>query len=398
MALNYKNLFSTRASAQFETHPGLQAITKYEFSVTNADPECLPADGLTDALRTAMLTQARDLAKYPPLQGHAGMRELIVQNLREKRGLDTSIESIFLSSGAAGAAQIIFDAFIDPGDIVLVEEFTYPGTLAMLLQRGANVLHIPTDDQGMDIEALDRKISELLSQGKRPKLIYTISVYQNPMGITWSLERRKALLDVSHRHSIPILENESYADFSIDDDPLPHSIKGLDDQNSVMYISAYTKLIGCGLRLGYGVVPDQVRDALEKLRFGGYPSHLSSITLHEYLREHAERHIHRVRSRLKDKRDALLAALDEHFPPTCTWSRPRGGMMVWIQLPEGVDTWSALDTAIESDVKYNPGPLFRAARDRPNFMRLAYSHNTPEEIGEGVGILASVFEREGVFG
>ena len=396
--MNYENLFSSRMPAPVKTHPGLQADTKYVFSVTYANPQTLPADGLSDALRAAMRTQAPDLAKYPPSQGHIGMRELIAQNLEEKRGLHTDIDSIFLSSGAGGAIQVILDAFIDPGNIVLVEEFCYLGTLAMLLSRRANIIHIPTDDDGMIIDALESTVKDLAAQGKRPKMIYTISVYQNPMGMTMSLERRKHLLEISHRYGIPIIENESYADFVIDGEPLPQSIKGMDDQDSVMYISAYTKLLGCGLRLGYGVVPEQVRETLGKLRFGGSPSHLASMTVHEYLREHKDEYLEQVSSSLKMKRDALLAALGENFPPSCTWSKPNGGMMVWVQLPEGADTWAALDRAVEADVKYNPGPVFRADRDRPNYMRLTYSHNSPEEIREGIGILASVFEREGLFG
>ncbi len=398
MAVNYENLFSTRHSTSVKLHPGLQAVTKYEFSVTNADPESLPAGGFTDALRAAMRTQTRDLAKYPPPQGHFGLRELTARNLEENRGLETGIDSIFLSSGAGGAAQIIFDAFIDPGDIVLVEEFTYPGTLAMLLLRRANVIHVPTDDQGMKTDALENAIQQLASHGKRPTMIYTISVYHNPMGMTLSLERRKRLLEISHRYGVPILENESYADFVIDGDPLPPTVISMDDHDSVMYVSSYTKLLACGLRLGFGVIPEQVRKHLEPLRFGGSPSHLASMVVHEYLRDHRDEHVERVRVRLKSKRDALLAALDNYFPPTCTWSKPTGGMMVWVQLPEGANTWDALDKAIEAGVKYNPGPLFRAERDCPNYMRLAYSHNSPEEIWEGVGILASVFEREGVFG
>ena len=156
-----------------------------------------------DALRVAMRTQADDLAKYPPSQGHVGMRELIAQRLEENRGLKTGIDSIFLSSGAGGAIQVILDAFIDPGDIVLVEEFCYLGTLAMLLSRRANVIHVPTDEQGMDTDAVRSILSDLAWQGKRPKMIYTISVYQNPMGMTMSLERRKALLELSHSYGVP---------------------------------------------------------------------------------------------------------------------------------------------------------------------------------------------------
>ncbi len=396
--MNYDNLFSKSLPAPVETHPSSRIDTKYVFSVTYADPDSLPAEGLSDALRVAMRTQSRDLAKYPPPQGHIAMRELIAQNLKEKRGLETSIDSIFLSSGAGGAIEVILDAFIDPGDIVLVEEFTYLGTLSMLLARRAQVIHVPTDDQGMNTDALEGTLKELAAQGKHPKMIYTISVFQNPLGVTMSLERRKHLLELSHRYGVPILENESYADFQIDGDPPPQSIKGMDDQDSVMYVSAYTKLLGCGLRLGYGVVPEQIKETLAKLRFGGAPSHLASMTVHEYLREHKDEYIEKVGSNLRAKRDALLAALGEYFPPDCTWTKPSGGMMVWVQMPEGADTWAALEKAVEADVKYNPGPVFRANRDGNNFLRLTYSHNTPDEIREGVGILAGVFEREGLFG
>jgi 2-aminoadipate transaminase len=117
----------------------------------------------------------------------------------------------------------------------------------------------------------------------------------------------------------------------------------------------------------------------------------------EYLREHGNEHIPKVMASLKAKRDAMLAALSEHFPPTCAFNRPKGGMMVWIRLPGRADTWAALDKAVEAGVKYNPGPVFRASRDCKNYFRLTYSYNTHEEIQEGVGILADVFQREGLF-
>ena len=395
--MNYDKLFSKNLPAPVDLPKGLLAQTRYVFSITFSDPDTLPVEGLSDAMRRAMEREGRDLAMYPLPQGHQGMRELIAQNLKDKRGLETSIDSIFLSSGAGGAIQCILDALIDPGDVVLAEEFTYLGSLRMLLERRAHVVHIPTDHQGMDTDALEVKVKELKSQGIQPKLIYTIPIYQNPMGMTLSLERREHLLEVSHRYGIPILENESYADFRIDGPPLPPSMMGMDDQDSVMYVSAYTKLLGCGLRLGYGVVPDAVRDALAPLRFGGAPSHLAAMTLYEYVRIHGDEHIDRVADSLKAKRDAMLAALGEHFPPTCTWSKPDGGMMVWVRLPEGADTWAALDKAVEADVKYTPGPTFRANRDRNNYLRLTYSYNTPEEIREGIAVLAGVFEREGLF-
>ena len=395
--MNYDKLFSSNLPPPVDMPAGLRAPTKYVFSVTYADPHSFAGQGLSDALRDAMDREGVDLAPYPPPQGHVGMRELIAQGLKEGRGLDADPDSIFLSGGAGGAIQTILDAFINPGDVVLVEEFSYLGTLRMLLQRRAQVVHVPTDDQGMDTDALESIIKDLVSKGQQPKLIYTISVYQNPMGMTLSLERRRRMVEISQRYGIPIFENESYADFRIDGPPPPPAMMGMDDQESVMYVSSYTKLIGCGLRLGFGVVPEPVKETLAQLNFGSSPSHLAAMTVNEYLRNHRDDHIEAVGASLRAKRDAMLSALGEYFPPTCSWSHPEGGMMIWVRLPEGANTWDTLDKAVEADVKYNPGPVFRADRTGNDYLRLTYSHNSPEEIGEGIGILAEVFEREGLF-
>ncbi len=164
-----------------------------------------------------------------------------------------------------------------------------------------------------------------------------------------------------------------------------------------MYVSAFTKLLGCGLRLGFAAVPDAVMKALARLRFGGAPSHLASLAVHDYMRREGDQHIQAVADSLRAKRDAMLTALAEQFPPNCTFTRPYGGMMVWVRLPERADTWKALDRAVEVSVKYNPGPVFRAHRDCRNYLRLTYSHNTPGEISEGIALLAGVFRRHGLF-
>ena len=395
--MDYENLFSKNLPAPVETHPDLQADTKYVFSVTYADPENLPYEAMCDALHKALARDGRSLARYPVPQGHEGMRTHITESLSRDRGLDVDVDSVFLSAGAGGALRAIVEAFIDPDDVVLVEEFTYLGTLTMLLERRAQVIHIPGDDQGMDTDTLEETVKGLVATGRRPKLILTISVFQNPMGVTLSAQRRKHMLEVSHRYGIPILENESYADFRIDGPPLPQSLAGMDDEDSVLYVSAYTKLLGCGLRLGFGVVPDQVMETLKRLKFGGSTSHLSAMAAYGFLKDHKDEHVRNVAASLGAKRDAMLAALGEHFPPGCTWSRPHGGMMVWVRLPESADTWDALDRAVEAGVKYNPGPVFRAARDRRNYLRLTYSHNSVQEIHEGVGILADVLDRQGLF-
>ncbi|MCH8817697.1 MAG: PLP-dependent aminotransferase family protein [Chloroflexi bacterium] len=395
--MDYEGLFSSNMPLPVEMPAGLQAETKYVFSVTYADRHVFPTEGLIEALSTAIRREGSSLSQYPPPQGHLGLREMIAGNLGAQRGARVDPESIFLSSGAGGAIGAVLDVFVDPGDIVLAEEFTYLGTLRMLLERGADVRHVPTDADGMDTDALEHIIKELAAGGHRPKMIYTISVYQNPVGVTLSLERRRRMVEISQKYGVPIFENESYADFRIDGDPLPPAMLGMDDQDSVMYVSAYTKLLGCGLRLGYGVAPDPVLESLRKVRFGGSPSHLSSLAAYEFLKNNREEYITDVASSLRAKRDAMLGALKDYFPSNCTWSRPGGGMMLWIRLPPNADTLAALPKAVEADVKYNPGTVFRAERDCPDYLRLTYSHNSPDEIRDGIEVLAGVFQREGLF-
>jgi len=395
--MDYEGLFSSNMPLPVEMPARLQANTKYVFSVTYADRDVFPTEGLIDALSTVIRREGKSLSEYPPPQGHVGMREMIAGNLGALRGANVDPESIFLTSGAGGAIGAVLDVFIDPGDIVLLEEFSYLGTLRMLLERGADVRHVPTDDDGMDTDALERIIKELAAGGVRPKMIYTISVYQNPMGVTLSLERRRRMVEISQKYGVPIFENESYADFRIDGDPLPPAMLGMDDQDSVMYVSAYTKLMGCGLRLGFGVAPDPVMASLRRVRFGGSPSHLAALGVYEFLKNNREEYVTDVASSLRAKRDAMLNALKDHFPASCSWSRPDGGMMLWVRLPDGADTLAALPMAVEADVKYNPGTVFRADRDCANYLRLTYSHNSTDEIRDGIAILAGVFQREGLF-
>ena len=188
-------------------------------------------------------------------------------------------------------------------------------------------------------------------------------------------------------YGLAILENESYADFYIDGDPLPPAMMGMDDQDSIMYVSSYTKLMGCGLRLGYAAVPESIWDMLEARR----PSHLAAMMVYEYLHNHKDEHIEKVRQSMKVRRDDLLEALTNNFPASCSWTEPTGGMMLWVKLPDGADTWAALDKAVDANIKYNPGGVFRADREFNNHLRLTYSHNTPEEIHKGIGKLAEVF-------
>jgi 2-aminoadipate transaminase len=365
--------------------------------VTFTDPNAMDILELAEATSRVIARDGESLATYPPPLGHEGLREFISKELSYKRGIEVSSENIFLSSGAGGAVQTIIDAFVDSGDVVLMDEYCYHGSLNMFLRKGARPIHVQMDDKGMIPEELEASIKSSMASGNTPKMIYTIPVYHNPTGVTTTLDRRESIVEISNRYSIPIVENESYADFRIDGPDLPPSMRAIDKNESVMYISAFTKLLGCGLRLGFGVFPDSARETLQKIAFGPSPSHIASMAVHEYLKDNKVSYVEGVSRSLKAKRDSMIRSLGEYFPPSCTWTEPAGGMMIWVELPEHADTWQVLDKAVEQGVKYNPGSIFRADRKGGNKLRLAYSHNSPEEIERGIGILANVFEKEGLF-
>ena len=400
--VDYASLFSRNLPRAVASPPGSDAQVKYIFSITNAVPEAINFNAYLAAIRAGLEGGGpNSLAAYPPTGGHLGLRELVSERLAANRGFRASPDDVFISDGAGGAISIILDSFINPGDAILVEEFTYMGSLRMMLERGAEPIHIACDEDGMLPDALEDALNSLANAGRRPKFVWMIPVYQNPLGFTPSEPRRRALLDITQSYNVPILENESYADFRIDGDLLPTALSGLSDQGDVMYVSSFTKLLGCGLRVGFGVLPPGVREALPQVNAENLPrrgvSHLATMMVYEYLRQHEAEHIETVRRALQVRRDAMLDALERDFPSFCEWTHPQGGMLVFVRLPEGADTWATLQKATAHDVKYNPGGVFRADRGRNNHLRLTYSHNSPDEIREGVARLAELFREEGYF-
>ena len=397
MSFSFNEIGARSAPKQIEMPTGLSEDVKHVFSVTYTDPDAMSVEDLAKAAEEVIRDEGKSLSTYPPQLGHEGLRDFVAADLEINRGIHVGSDNIFLSSGAGGACQTIVDAFVDPDDVVIMDEFCYHGSLNMFMKKGAKPVHVDMDSDGMKIDHLRNVINEQITNGRKPKLIYTIPIYHNPTGSTLSMERRKEMIEVGSEFGIPIVENESYADFRIDGPKLPPAMMGLSEGDGVIYISAFTKLLGCGLRLGYGVFPESARDALMNVGFGARPSHLTAMVVDRYLRNNKVSYVEGVANSLKIKRDAMIRSLGEHFPPSCKWTEPNGGMMLWVELPEGADTWNLLEKAVARGVKYNPGPVFRSDRSGGNYLRLTYSHNNAQEIDEGIAILADVFDKEGVF-
>ena len=368
---------------------------RYDFAVAYPDPDSLPLEGLWQAAREALRREGRDLALYPQSRGNLALRELIADKLARDRGMKVSTEEITLANGSMQAITLLFEVFLEPGDIVLTERFFYLGTLRALRRFKADIIGIPTDEDGMLMDELEKALKRLASEGKRPKFIYTIPAYQNPDGSVLSLERRKRMLELSREHGIPVIEDDCYVDLRYEGE-MPPAMHSMDADGRVMYLSSFSKIVAPGVRLGWVVAPEEVTGRILAIKLDGGPNEFASLVVRDYLRKEMYPHIAEINGIQRVKRDAMLSALGENFPLTCRWSKPKGGLYIWLELPLGADTVKLQEAALKEGVGYISGVTFSPADEGKNFLRLCFGYNTPEEIREGVKILARVAQREGM--
>ena len=393
-AFDYEGLFSKTTPSQpgnRQAHPRI----KYEFGVAYPDPDSLPLDGLVESLKVALQEEGRDLAYYPHPQGYPPLREFVSQKIAGDRDIRVSADDIIMADGSSQANHMAAEALLDPSDVVLTEIFTYPGTLGILRRFGAEPRGVACDDDGMVPEAVESAIEQCIAEGRRPKLIYTIPTFQNPLGWVMTLERRRALVELSQRYDVPILEDDCYVDLRYEGEPVA-SIRSLDDTGRVIYVASFSKIIGPGMRLGYLTASPQFLDRVAAMKSGGGVNQFAAWAIHRYAVDQLQGHIADSNVVLRAKRDAMLAALGENFGSAATWSRPKGGLFIWLCLPEGADTAAAREQAAEAGIAYLPGSMLSPdGTSGDNCARLCFGYNTPEEIHNGIAALADVFEKGG---
>ncbi len=395
---SFETLFSEHAP---EERPRAGAVKrgKYDFAVAYPDPKSIPLEGLVEGLQRALAEEGEDLAIYAHHQGYLPLREFVSEKIARDRNIHVSADDIVLGDGSGQPIHMFLEVLIDPGDVALTEDFVYSGTLGQLRRFGADVRGVETDLEGMLPDALESAIERATSQGRRPKLIYTIPTYQNPMGWTMTLERRKAMVEIANRHGVPILEDDCYVDLRLDGPESPTSIYSLDETGSTMYVASFSKIIAPGMRIGYGTAPSEVLDRALVAKSGGSVNTFASYAVHRYSTGQLDAHIDEINDIQRAKRDAIVAALGENFGDRAEWSNPHGGLFVWLKMPDGSDLTSIRDTVLDRyDVGYHPGVNFSPeGKTGHNYARLCFGYNQPAEIHEGIARLAEAFEREGAF-
>lgn len=370
---------------------------EFNFTGGHNDPEGIPVEDLLAAITGVLAREGRHLATYnmeTGPQGYRPLREWIAAMLGRRAGITCEADHLLVTSGSLQALDLVNDVFIEPGDTAIVEAATYGGQLGRLGRCGASWVGIQVDNEGMRSDELANALKDLASRGVRPKFIYTIPTVQNPTGTVMSRERRLEVLRVVDEHDVPIFEDDCYADLLWDGER-PPALRALDTGGRVFYCGSFSKSVAPAVRVGYLLADWPVMSRLLAAKHDGGSGALEQMVLAEYAATHYDAHVEMLQGRLKAKRDAMVAALTEQFGPLAKLSVPRGGIFIWVTLPEGVDTSRLAQVAAAEGVAINPGAEWSADAERGrNSMRLCFGNPSVETIRKGVERLATICQRE----
>lgn len=362
-------------------------------------PEVFPVNEFSAACERVLRDLGAQALQYGTTEGYLPLREMIARH-SVRYGIEISPDNILITSGSQQALDLLGKVFINPGDRILVESPTYLGALQAWNAYGADYITVPMDEHGMITEALE----EALRSG--PKFIYVLPNFQNPTGVTLSLERRHQLIELADRYGVPIVEDDPYGQLRYEGEHLP-AVVVLDDKfrnncqscyhGNVIYLSTFSKILAPGLRLAWVVAPPEVIRKLVQAKQGAdlHTATFNQIVAFEVARGgFLDQHIHLIREVYGERRNAMLSAMDGYFPPGVEWTQPEGGLFLWGILPESMSSAEVLKTAIERGVAFVPGMPFYPCGGGQNTMRLNFSYSTPETIREGIARLGHVLQEQ----
>lgn len=356
----------------------------------------LPASELLPAAEMALL--ARDVLsedgatalQYAPTEGMLPLREIIARRLEKSIVAVCGPDDVLIVSGSQQALDLTGKVFLDEGDAVLCEGPTYLGAINAFRAYRPRFEEVPTDDDGMVPSELEWRLGSL----DRVKLIYVVPDFQNPSGRRWSVARRRRLAEIAARFGVPVIEDAPYAELCYDGEPLP-SVASMDEAGLVVYLGTFSKILSPGLRLGWVAADGEILQRYVLVKQGAdlHTSSLVQLLAARFMLDHdIDAHIARLREVYRARRDAMIAALEEHFPPDVSFTRPAGGLFLWVELPEGADARALLESSLEEKVAFVPGGAFFANGGHENTLRLNFSAMPEERIAEGIKRLGRVLE------
>ncbi|MER7506409.1 PLP-dependent aminotransferase family protein [Nonomuraea pusilla] len=354
----------------------------------------LPLDMVGELVSDLVTRRGTVALQYGSGQGDPHLREQICDVMRLE-GINAGPNDVVVTVGSQQALDLITRIFIDPGDVVLAEGPSYVGALGTFAAYQAKVVHIAMDDQGIVPESLAQTIYALETAGAPVKFLYTIPTFHNPGGVTLNAARRQQVLDICQRAGILIIEDNPYGLLGFDHEPM-RALRA-DSPDGVVYLGSFSKTLAPGFRVGWALAPHAIREKLVLAMESAVLSHSSftQLAVGQYLATQPWREqIKTFRELYRERRDALLDALDALMPPEVTWTRPSGGFFVWATLPEGLDSKAILPRAVAERVAFVPGTGFYSDGSGARHMRLSFCYPEPDRIREGVRRLAGVIEQE----
>jgi 2-aminoadipate transaminase len=353
----------------------------------------LPLDSLAVEVADLVAREGQTALQYGSAQGVPALREQICE-VMELEGIRADPDDIVVTVGSQMALDLVTRIYCDPGDVVLAEGPSYVGALGSFAAYQARVVHVAMDEHGLVPELLRASLRTLAAQGVTPKFLYTIPNFHNPAGVTLALERRAEVLEICAAYGVAVVEDNPYGLLGFSGRTYP-ALRSMDP--GVIYLGSFSKTFASGLRVGWALVPPAVRDRLVLAAESATlcPPSFTQMLVSRYLAGHDWRSQVKVfAENYRERRDAMLHALQAHLPEGCGWTVPDGGFYVWLTVPEGVDTKAMLPRAVTARVAYASGTGFYADGLGSRQLRLSFCYPTPERIAEGVRRLAGVLEAE----
>ncbi len=361
------------------------------------DPATFPREFLARVAMDEILNNPNKTLQYTTTEGKLPLREPLSRWFAED-GMSFPPDQIVITSASQQGLDLVAKVFLDPGDAVFVGLPTYIGAIQAFQAMQAKLVGIPLEEDGMDLEALSQAIAEARLAGHTPKFIYVVPDFQNPSGITWSEEKRRGLLQIASREDLVVVEDMPYRRLRYVGKPVP-PVAALDREGRVVVLFTFSKTLAAGLRLGALAGPKEIVEKVVTLKQATdlCTSSLTQRLAIRFFQDYdVEEHMRKICAHYRVKRDAMLSALDRHMPKGegITWTKPEGGLFLWMRLPEILDTERMLPRAIAHKVAYVIGAPFFVDGKGHNTLRLSFSSATVEEIEEGIRRLGLVVEEE----
>lgn len=352
-------------------------------------PEMFPVAELARAHAAVFSEEGAAAMQYSRTEGWTPLRDWIANRL-SKRGIESEAERVLITSGSQQGIDLVGKAFLDAGDSVVVENPCYLAALQAFSGFEANFIPVDSDDEGMRVEQVESALTR-----SRPKLIYIVSDFHNPKGTSLSLSRRKQLIDLSSRFGVPIVEDDPYGELRYFGQRMP-PLAAMDKDKLVIYLSTFSKTLSPGMRLGWVAAPREIIQALVIAK-QATDLHTNTIEQRAAARLLADfdydAHVAELCSVYGERCKAMIEAIENCFPEQCRWTRPQGGLFLWVELPAIIRSEDLFEDVLGSGVAFVPGTPFFADKPRHNYVRLNFSNRPPEVIKKGIEIIASVLKR-----